>query len=210
MRKTFLVTGFLILLFSCNERNGAPLEKGVPKIEKLAFDYRKYGVKSGLIVFATNMKTKSIDLTYKSIVYFDHYGMVERKDTYDNGELQQTILSDGTNNYNISHTNKTVVRTGQAYRGTESKFGWDDISQEDLRLGRVKKLPPKMIAGKKCKAYEVQTGAATATFAGWENILLFSQIQSEGGKSVTQARIVRTVPINPVIFLLPQGYKVKG
>lgn len=200
-------------LVSCNGGEG-PIDKkadhshGVPAIPH--FNHKKYGVKSGLVIFETKMNTKSVNLTYKSIIYFDAFGMVERRDTYQNDRLEETFLSDGANNYNISHTSKSAVRTGHAYRGTESKFDWERIAKEQKENNKIEILPSMNIAGKKCNAYSVQTGAATATFAGWKGIILLNQIESAGGMSRTKAQTVKIVPINPVIFQVPKGYTIKG
>ena len=99
--------------------------------------YRKYNIKSGVITFKTTMNTKTVNITYRTVVSFDQFGMIERRDTYDGDVLSETFLSDGHNNYNISHKNKKIVLTGKAYRGTESKFGWDMINEEDLKSGKV-------------------------------------------------------------------------
>ena len=172
--------------------------------------YRKYDVKSGVITFNTSMNTITVDVTYKTVVSFDHYGMVERRDTYDGNVLSETFLSDGFNNYNISHKNKQIVRTGKAYRGTESKFGWDKISQEDIKAGKVVKDPPMIIAGKECMVYTILAGIATVTYGGWKHIILLNKVESPGGKSISIAEKVEIIPVDENLFKLPEGYSIKG
>lgn len=172
--------------------------------------YKKYEVKSGVITFETSMNTLTVEVSYKTVISFDNYGMRERRDTYTGGTLSETFLSDGFNNYNISHTHKKIVRTGKAYRGTESQFGWDKISEEDVKAGKVRRDPPMTIAGKKCKVFTIMTGVATVTYGGWENIILLNKVESPGGKSISEAEKVEIYPVDESTFKLPKGYAIKG
>lgn len=172
--------------------------------------YKKYEVKSGVITFNTSMNTLTVNVSYKTVISFDNYGMRERRDTYTGDTLSETFLSDGFNNYNISHKHKKIVRTGKAYRGTESKFGWDIISAEDVNAGKVRKDPPMTIAGKECKVYTIMTGVATVTYGGWENIILLNEVESPGGKSISKAEKVEIFPVDESTFILPKGYAIKG
>lgn len=172
--------------------------------------YKKYEVESGVITFNTSMNTLTVDVSYKTVISFDHYGVRERRDTYEGGVLTETFLSDGFNNYNISHTHKKIVRTGKAYRGTESKFGWDTISEEDVKAGKVVKDPSMTIAGKKCKVYTILAGVATVTYGGWKNIILLNKVESPGGKSVSEAEKIEIYPVDENTFILPKGYGIRG
>jgi hypothetical protein len=172
--------------------------------------YHKYDVPSGVITFNTTMNTLTVNVTYKTVVSFDHYGMRERRDTYDGNVLTETFLCDGFNNYNISHTLKKIVRTGKAYRGTESRFGWDAIRPEDIKSGKVVKKPAEIIADKKCQVFSIMTGVATVTYGGWNHIILLNEVQSPGGKSSSKAVDVQIFSVDPETFKLPKGYAVKG
>ncbi len=172
--------------------------------------YKKYEIEFGVVTFNTSMNTLTVDVTYKTIISFDHYGMREKRDTYEEGVLTETFLSDGFNNYNISHKNKKIVRTGKAYRGTESKFGWDNITEEDLKSGKVIKDSPMIIAGKNCKVYTILAGVAKVSYGGWKNIILLNKVESPGGKSVSVAEKIDLNPVNESIFILPKGYDIKG
>ena len=172
--------------------------------------YRKYDVKSGVITFNTSMNTLTVNVRYKTVISFDHYGIVERRDTYEGNVLSETFLSDGYNNYNISHKNKKIVRTGKAYRGTESRFGWDNISEEEIKAGKVVKEPSMVIAGKECKVYTILAGIATVTYGGWGNIILLNKVESPGGKSVSIAEKVEIFSVDASLFKLPEGYTIKG
>lgn len=220
-----LITTLLIFIilgsFSCdqsqpvtteiiqNESDTFPPYKGGDLSDTIS-TYKKYEVKSGIITFETSMNTLTVNLKFKTIISFDNYGIKERRDTYDGEELTETFLCDGRYNYNISHKQKRIVRTGRAYHGTESKFGWDGISKEDLASGKVIKNPPIIIADKKCQSYTINTGAATATYAGWKNIVLLNKIESKGGKSLAIAVKVQISTVNDSTFGFPKGYQKKG
>lgn len=173
-------------------------------------DYKKYDVRSGIITFNTSMNTLTVNVSYKTIISFDHYGMRERRDTYDGDVLTETFLSDGFNNYNISHKTKMIVRTGKAYRGTESRFGWDIINEEDIKSGKVVKRSPLVIADKECQVFSIMTGVATVTYGGWKHIILLNEVQSPGGKSLSKAISVQIDTVKPETFKLPKGYAAKG
>ena len=172
--------------------------------------YRKYTLKAGVVTFNTSMNTLTVNVSYKTVISFDNYGMRERRDTYDGDVLSETFLSDGFNNYNISHKHKTIVRTGKAYRGTESKFGWDKISEEDIKAGKVIKEPTIIIANKRCEVYTILAGVATVTYGGWRNIILLNKVESPGGKSISEAVHVQIDSVNDSTFKLPTGYSIKG
>lgn len=172
--------------------------------------YKKYDVPSGVITFNTSLNTLTVNLSYKTVISFDHYGMRERRDTYDGDVLTDTYLCDGFNNYSISHKYKKIDRTGKAYRGTESRFGWDEIKKEDIKSGKVIKRPTQIIANKKCQVFSILTGVATVTYGGWNNIILLDEVHSPGGKKVSEAVNVQIYPVDPNTFKLPKGYAVRG
>lgn len=172
--------------------------------------YKKYDLESGVITFNTSMKTLTVNIDYKTVISFDHYGMRERRDAYSGDVMTETFLSDGFNNYNISHQHKKIVRTGKAYRGTESKFGWDKIAPEDIKAGKVIKEPTRIIADKRCEVYTILAGNATVTYGGWRGIILLNNVESPGGKSTSEAVHVQINSVNDSTFLLPKGYSIKG
>lgn len=202
-------TTFLLLLTffiaSCLQQRESSEELKTPIKEA----DKKYQVKSGTITYETTLNTLSVHMSYKTIVFFDDYGLKERRDTYEGDRLSDTFMSDGESNYKIIYQNKEVYRTGKAYRGTEPKFGWDDISEEDKLSGKVTKLEDTTIANKRCHAYSVQTNVVTSTFAGWKNILMLSSIQSAGGSSITRAVKIKAGKIPRNTFDIPQGFKMR-
>ena len=200
---------------SVSETKKTTVEKNKPnpqeanKNDTIA-SFKKYDLESGVITFNTSMVTLTVNISYKTVITFDHYGMREKRDTYDGDVLTETFLSDGFNNYNISHTNKKIVRTGKAYRGTESKFGWDNVSPEDIKAGKVIKEPEMIIADKRCEVYTILAGVATVTYGGWRGIILLNKVESPGGKSKSEAVHVQINSVSEDAFKLPEGYSIKG
>lgn len=170
---------------------------------------RKYGIKSGEIIYENTLNTISVHMSYKTIVYFDNYGMKECRDTYSGDTLTDSYMSDGKNTYRISHIKREAFFSGKAYKGTEPKFGWNEVGEADKESGKVKLAPDEIIAGKDCKVYTVTSGIVTAKYAGWNDILLLSEIKSPGGISLTQAVRVTVGDVPQNKFLIPKGYKVK-
>ena len=209
----------ILLLISCNNTPSSKKQDSVPEpVTDLQAankndtipSYKKYDVRSGVITFNTSMNTLTVNVSYKTIISFDNYGMRERRDTYDGNVLSETFLCDGFNNYNISHIHKKIVRTGKAYRGTESRFGWDTINEEDIKSGKVIKKPTQVIANKTCRVFSINTGVASVTYGGWKHIILLNEVQSPGGKSLSKAVNVEIYPVDPETFKLPKGYSVRG
>lgn len=213
--RTFLIILLIIFLYSCNRESKKTVKREVPansvdqhKEDSIAF-FKKYQIKSGTITYENTLNTITIHLSFKTIVYFDDYGMKERRDTYTHDTLDETLMSDGKNMYRIIHKMKRAFKTGKAYHGTESKFGWDEITQEDKDLGKVKKYPNEIIAGKNCEVYYVKVKKVLAIYAGWKDINLLTEIKSPGGSSISKAIKVEEGQLNPGTFLLPKGYSIE-
>jgi len=67
----------------------------------------------------------------KSMVYFDDYGMKECHDIYAGERLTSSLFSDGQMVYEVNHGKKTASVREKAYRGTEFRFDWNEISEKD-------------------------------------------------------------------------------
>ncbi|MEO6818361.1 MAG: hypothetical protein ABI204_01440 [Ginsengibacter sp.] len=170
---------------------------------------KKYEIKSGIVRYQVILKTISVDMRYHTILYFDNFGARECKDTYAGDTLMESNMSDGKKTYKIDHIKKIAYYLGKAHYGVEPKYGWDNIAAEDIKSGKVKKLPNKIIAGKSCEAYEVNTGIASVTFGGWKNINVLADIHSPGGKSFTIATFISTEGTPEEKFIIPPKYKIK-
>lgn len=171
---------------------------------------KKYDIKSGIVTFETTMKMSGITIMKKDIVYFDDYGMKECKDTYEGDKITESFFSDGKSLYKVIHNNKTVYKAGNAYRGTEFRFDWNEISAKEKKDGTAKLLPDMKIAGKTCRAFERTDQGTTTTFAGWNGITLLTELKSKSMSSVSKAvKIEENAKIPAAKFAVPAGYAVK-
>ncbi|MEO6134525.1 MAG: hypothetical protein ABIP35_05195 [Ginsengibacter sp.] len=192
---------FVILLIALVFILGCQSEKDNPD--------RKYQVKSGVITYDTQLKTISVNLSYITIVYFDDYGSKERRDTYEDGQLKESFICNGISLYQVSHQKKTAWKTGVAIHGTEPRFSIANLPKEDIKSGKIVMMPGELIAGKDCEIYRVNTGVATATYGGWKNISMLSEVKSPGGTSLMKAVNIETIPVDDVKFRLPTNYILK-
>ena len=167
---------------------------------------KKYDIKSGIVTFETAIKAGSMTIPRKVIVYFDEYGMKECKDTYEDNKLTESFFSDGKSLYKVIHNDKTAYKSGDAYRGTELKFDWNEVSAKDKKDGKAKKLPDMTVAGKTCQAFALNN----TTFAGWNGITLLTETKSKNMSSVSKAvKIEENAKVPAAKFAVPAGYAVK-
>jgi len=171
---------------------------------------KKYDIKSGIVTFETTMKMGSISIVTKSIVYFDDYGTKECKETYEDGTLKESFFSDGKNLYEVYFASKMATKRGVAYRGTEFRFNWNEISEKDKKSGKAKQLPGLTIAGKKCESFEYSDGGTTTKYAGWGNICLMIDLTSKSVSSVTKAvKLEENAKVSGDKFAVPAGFALK-
>jgi hypothetical protein len=170
---------------------------------------KKYPVKSGIITFQTTIEIEGAKIDEKKILYFDDYGMKEAEDTYEGNVHTKTFLSDGKNLYNLVHSSKTAFMGEKATRGVAYRFDWNEISQADKDAGHVKKGPNETIAGKDCEVYIREDKGIKTKFAGWNNITLLTEQESNGTKSTTKAVTVEEVAVPAEKLSVPADYIVK-
>lgn len=167
---------------------------------------KKYDIKSGIVTFETAIKAGSMTIPKKVIVYFDDYGMKECKDTYEGDKLAESFFSDGKSLYKVIHNDKTAYKSGNAYRGTELRFDWNEVSAKDKKDGTAKKLPDMKVAGKACQAFELRN----TTFAGWSGITLLTDMKSKGMSSTSKAvKVEENAKVPAAKFAVPAGYAVQ-
>lgn len=206
----FFVTA--VLLTSCGSNNSSDVESKdetstTNTADIPAMTNKKYPLKSGTVHFESHMQTGSLEMIQKSIVYFDDYGIKERKDTYDeDGVLKESFFSDGKTLYTLIHKNKSAYKAGNAYRGTELKFDWDEISSEDKSSGKAKKGSNEDILGKDCEVYFYDGNK----FAGWKNICLLTEVQGSGVTNKTIATEIKEGPVSADLFAVPADYTVNN
>jgi hypothetical protein len=171
---------------------------------------KKYDIKSGIVTFNNSTVMGKIKFSEKFIVYFDDYGMKECRDTYKDDALAESFFSDGKTLYAVNHKNKIAYKRGDAYRGTELRFDWNEVSKKDKASGKAKQLPNVTIAGKVCESFESTSSSGKTVFAGWKGICLMTDITSSGITVVAKAvKIEENVKIQADKFQVPAGYKVQ-
>lgn len=171
---------------------------------------KKYDLKSGIITFETETLVMKMKMHDKSVLTFDDYGMKECKETYKDGALDEVTFSDGKTIYLVKPSAKTAYKRGTAYRGTELKFDWNEVSAKDKKEGKAKQLPARTIAGKSCEAFQHVLGSTTSIFAGWKGITLLMETKSDQMTVTTKAvKVEENVAVPAAKFQVPPGYKVQ-
>jgi len=171
---------------------------------------KKYDIKSGIITFEQTITAGKMTIKDQIVVTFDDYGFKECRDTYSGKTLDESYMSDGKTIYKIKPNQKTAYAMGKAFRGTELKSDWNEVSEKDKKEGKAKMMPAMTVAGKKCEAFQTISGTTTSTFAGFKGVTLFSEVKM--GQSTTTTRAIKfeeSVKIPALKFQVPGGYTVK-
>ncbi len=175
----------------------------------VAHPQKKYHIKSAIITFDNTITIMGMAVKQKQILYFDDYGIKECKELYEDTTLMESVISDGKDVYRIVFEEKTAYKKGSGASGTEPAFGWNEISADDKKSGKAKKLDAMTVAGKTCEAYEHTEGDAKTIIAGWNNIRLFVDVKSKEINSVSKATAVKEnekIPADK--FKMPKKFKI--
>ena len=217
--RIILIAFTMLLVLGCqetvkNELNKAVISGSTDSLTKgdtinSSDTIKKYGIKSGIVRYEVILKTISVNMRYHTILYFDNFGLTECLDTYSGDTLTESNMSNGLKTYKIDHRKKIAYYLTKSHFGIEPKYSWDQITADDKKTGKVKELPNRMIAGKDCHSYEVNSGIATVTFAGWKDIVMLADINSPGGRSYTIATYINTEGVPQEKFTIPANYKIK-
>jgi hypothetical protein len=114
---------------------------------------KKYDIKSCTITFEMTQKMAGLDMKNKVVLSFDDYGMKECRETYQGDKIREVYFSDGESLYSLNPAKKTATKRGEADLGTEVRIDWSDVSSDDKKSGKAKKLPNITIAGKSCESF---------------------------------------------------------
>lgn len=209
-----LLVSVLLLTAACgNRQSGEGKEasaEATQEITEAPASAKKYQIKSGTVTFENTVTSSGMVIKQKSVVYFDDYGIKERKDTYDDeGSLTESFFSDGNNLYTLIHEDKIAFEVGQAYRGTELKFDWDEISAEDKNNGKATKGTNETVAGKDCEVFYHETDLGKAKFAGWNNICLLTEVAGSFGQTINRAVEIKEGSVGADMFVVPAGYSLE-
>ncbi len=171
---------------------------------------RKYDVRSGIVTFETVTTVGKAESRKKSVVTFDDWGAREKRDTYGKDGIAETFLCDGKNQIAIQPAQKTAYVVGTCSRGTEMRFDWTEIPDQDRKQGKARRLSPMTVAGKKCEAFEIEDGRSTSRFAGFGKVTLFTEVENAGSKTVSRAvRFEENVAIPADDLRIPAGFTTK-
>ncbi len=170
----------------------------------------KYGIKSAIITFEQTADVGGMKISNKVMVYFDDYGLKECRETYDGDKVKEAFFSDGKNLYLVIPAEKAAYDRGTAYRGTEYRFDWNEISQKDKDAHKAKKLANTTVAGKDCESFQLDTKFGTSVYAGWKNLALLTSVKNKSMTSTVKAKkIEENVTVPAEKFKVPAGYTLK-
>lgn len=166
----------------------------------------KYGIKSGIIEFVTDIAgTKG-----SKMLYFDDYGKLEREVFYDGDTPKEAYVTAEGSLYKIIYRQKMAYRLGPAKRGSAYKFDWNAVPESEKKDGHAIKTENINIAGKTCESFKIDNSGVITEFAGWQGICLYAKQQSRVGIAVSRAiKIQENVPVPDIMFEIPKGFGKK-
>jgi hypothetical protein len=171
---------------------------------------KKYDIKSCTITFEMTSKAGGMEIKNKVVLSFDDYGMKECRETYTGDKISEVYFSDGKDLFSLKPDKKTAFKRGPAYRGTEAKIDWNEISSDDKKTGKAKQLPNMTIAGKTCEAIVVGLTGSTTTYASWNHILMLLDMKSKDVNVLKKAVTVdEKTAVSADKFKVPAGYTLK-
>ncbi|MGD0341692.1 MAG: hypothetical protein ABSA76_08310 [Bacteroidales bacterium] len=167
---------------------------------------KKYGIKSGIVTF----ESAGMGIKFKVVLYFDDFGSKEAEEKYDiDNNVSEKTLCDGTNRYNLIYKTKTAVKRGSCSNGTAYRFDWNEVSQAGPEY-KAQKLANVTIAGKDCESFSMVSSGSTITYAGWNNICMLIDQNTQFGKLTYKAVSIEenaTIPADK--FKVPADFQVK-
>ena len=171
---------------------------------------KKYDIKSGIVTYDILITIGETKLASKAIVYFDDYGLKECKETYNGDRLSHVFFSDGKTLYRLVPGQKKAFKSGDAFKGTELRYDWEEASSKGEEERHAKKIPNMIIAGKNCEAFQTTQKETICIFAGWSHIMFSSEIGGGTSKSVIRAvKFEENAAVPGDKFQVPAGYTVQ-
>jgi hypothetical protein len=214
MKTKQLMTAVIIamVIVSCKSKPGstpgtesAAPAKGMEEQATEEYSFHKYGIKSGIVTFETDMA----GITQKSVLYFDEYGNKEAEEKYAGDNVHSISICDGKKRYELMPATKVAYDGGLCTRGIAYRFAWDEISQEDQNT-KAKIQPHMTVVGKDCESFSYDLGTSFTIYAGWQNICLYLKTTTGSMEVVQKAvNIEENVTIPASKFQVPEGYEIK-
>lgn len=211
--KTFLLLMIMMLvILSCKNKptTKTATESTEPAVtsENVVTEtpsFHKYGIKSGIVTFETDM----LGMKIKSVLYFDDYGTKEAEEKYKGEEVESITICDGKERYTVIPSKKVAFSGGTCNRGIAYRFAWDEISSEDQGT-KAKKTSNMTLAGKDCESFTYDLGSSFTVYAGWQNICLYMKTTTGGTDVIMQAtKIDENANISSEKFQVPSGFEIK-
>ncbi len=166
---------------------------------------RKYALKSGIITFENSVAILGKPAAQRQVLYFDDYGMRERKELYEGDTLREAALCDGMHLYTLVFEESTAYKGGKSTQGTEAPFRRDTTKGKSWT-----KLPAMKVAGRVCETIRSVQGDDETTLAGWNGIVLFAESSSGGIHTSSKAvKISENAKISPEMFRVPASFRVR-
>lgn len=201
---------FILALTSCgnsgskNETSIASNDdSGIPAVTSDVM--KKYGIKSGIVTF----ESTGLGFTSKSVLYFDDFGAKEAEEKYDeDNNIKESSLCDGKNRYTVIYKDKAAFPAGECSRGIAYRFDWNEASRSGAEY-KPQKLANVSVAGKDCESFSLLTSGHTSTYAGWNNICMLLDQDTEYGKITYKAISIEENVLIPADKLnVPADFKV--
>jgi hypothetical protein len=211
--RIFCFLPLLLLFLSCgnsgnkNSTNDVTADANTPQNSNApGAANKKYGIKSGIVVFETD----GMGIKSKVVLYFDDFGAKEAEEKYDlDNNITTSELCDGTNRYTLVYKDKAAYKSGECQRGVAYRFDWDGVSRAAQNYN-AKKLPNVSIAGKDSEAFSLESSGNTITYAGWNNVCLLIDQNTQFGPVSYKAISFEENPEIPEGKLsVPAGFEVK-
>lgn len=204
--KLISIAYLMLLLISCgNSGNKNATSVSSDNVAGTPAMIKKYGIKSGIVTF----ESTGMGITRKSVLYFDDFGAREAEEKYEeDNSIKESSLCDGKNRYTIIYKDKAVFPAGECNRGIAYRFDWDEVSRAGAEY-KPQKLANLTVAGKDCESFSLLTSGHTSTYAGWNNICLLLDQDTEYGKITYRAISIEENATIPAYKLnVPADFKV--
>jgi hypothetical protein len=135
--------------------------------------------------------------------------MKECKETYNGDKLSHVFFSDSKTLYRLLPPQKKTIKSGDAFKGTELRYDWEEASSKGEEERHAKKIPNMIIAGKNCEAFQTTHKETTCIFAGWGHVLLTSEIGGSSKSLIKAVNFEENVPVPADKFQVPAGFTIQ-
>lgn len=147
------------IIYSCQKESSTQLgdvkaaeetvEKTAEKVPEIKSSKGKYGIKSGIIEY----KTQMMGMEVKQVNTFDDYGQKQTQEMamemMGTKVNNKTIIKDGFI-YNLDLTNKTGTKVPLTSMSQKSDIDFENLTEELMKDMNIKKIGTEVFLGKTC------------------------------------------------------------